>query len=327
MIDVTAGINGYVELIKRKNGIVTEHRGFPNTLLQYAVTELLYRMNLRYGDGWELAQYFFLGTDDTETSLNDPGLLNRSTLPGKLYHTVSFDELNDAQNKLKWNEVTLRYSYSAGEAQGVWKEFGCADSSEYSIAFNRALVRDSNGVPAELHVQADETLDVAITFRITIGLQEAKNLEMYISQDRGTVPYIIEPLTSDYFSVNSSYNMWKTGSPVEALQVLDENGNYLSFNTGPWPNNPVNDTVSPDIRTTYEKENRLSRHEITIRDGENDVYIGGFIFGPSTRFDVAMFLVTFDTPILKPAYKTVSFQLTTAVQVEYPDSPWEIIGA
>lgn len=326
MIDVGIGINGYVELTKRKNGIVTEHRGFPNTLLQYAMTELLHRM-YESNNPWMLGQYFFLGTDDTEPTLNDPGLLNRSGLPGKKYDTASFREQNDKENQLKWAEVTFKFSYLAGEATGIWREFGCANDSSYSLAFNRSIIRDSNKVPSELHVQSDESLEAVVTFRITQGLQGIRNSDLYISLDRGTEPYTIESLDSEYWSGNDSKTVWKNNGFVNYLKVLDETGNYLSFNTGPWPNNPVNEIVSPSIETVYEKENRLARHTISIRDGENDVYIGGFIFGPSTSFTSAMYEMMFVNPILKPAHKTFSFELTTAIQVGYPDSPWEIIGA
>lgn len=322
--DINVGANGHFRFTKYKGDIVTEERESSNLILQGGLTRMFELMRSS-SNSWALAQYLFFGKSDIEPTRGDPGLRDPDPRDGKRYNSYELRTFNDPQNLLKWTEASLRYSFNVGELTGTWNEVGTRSSSGITegYAFNRALIRDINGVPNPLVIEADEALEVEFTFRLTLGLQTAQQGSFFLSLDRERISYSLKPLDSDYWSSSNSKNILSQGLPIEHIVVLDESLSPLSFNTGPWPNSPVNRNVSPSISRNYNVNGRFMRFDITIRDGEEDAYIGGFAFGPSTSSTDWMFLIELDEPLLKPAFNTVTMSIVASLNVSYPESPWD----
>lgn len=323
MPQVECGFSGRISMTKRKGGRVTEDRTFNNVMLHYGVTELLRAMEVdsSYNPPWELARYVFLGTDDTPASRNNPGLLARSGMPGKENHSESFRTLNDTQNMNRFAEVTLYFNYPAGEATGTWYEVGLANTSDYSdIAINRALIRDENGVPNPLVVRAEESLDVGITLRMTVGVQEPVNQETYFNLELGTKKYTLRALNSDYWSGGNSKNVWLGGSPIKRIVALDASGDPISI-AGGWTGS--GNTTNTSINYTYDIPGRLMRADIEIPFGDNDEEIHGFAFGPSTHPEDWMFEAMFDVPLIKPANILLDMEVIMAMSIQHPVLPWD----
>lgn len=312
---------GQIFIEKTKKGVVTEKRLFSNTFLQYGLTELFRLMQGNFSkEPWEIARFLFFGTGDKEPTANDSGLLEIDLATSKETRGQAFRTVNDETNLARYAEVTLYFDYPAGEMTGTWLEMGLADSPDYSgFPINRALIRDASNVPNSLVVEADEALNVGITLRIVVGVQEYVEQASYLSQDRGNIRYNLRSLPSVYWFTGNDLNIWKDGFFIQRMVLLDENKDPKEIKGG-WTDEGNQSNAS--IEYTYEVENRVMRTQVQIPFSANDELLYGFAFGPSTDPDEWMFEVTFTEPLFKSKDSLFNMEIVLSVFVEFPTFEW-----
>ena len=303
MIHLPASVSGELRLEKRRAGVVTEVRAFHNLVMTGPFNQLI--ADLRGDNAWQNAQYLFLGTGDSEPTPTDSGLEQRSGLAGKLASSQAFTNWVDPPNGERWADVTLQYDFAVGEATGEWAEIGAAADAGYTAPYNRALIRDENGVPTSLVVMSYEALTVYLTLRLREGLGfPVRGSTTYRGQAIG---FTLTPLDSRYWS-DDAYSPWQSGYAHRVVELLNAGGGDLSFTTPPWPASNPDSSASPSVSLAHDLASRTTTASVSLRDSASDVEIHGIAFGPTGSIADWIYRLDFDAPLVKPAYDTLTFQ-------------------
>lgn len=167
-----------------------ERMQFENIVLDVGWEHFAYRAFYTYC----FPDYLFLGTGTSEPQRTDPGLEAVSqTLPGCHRTTTETDfAVRYTQGEPLLHEVTLRFDYDEGVAEGVWTELGLAYERDYTEPYNRSLFRDENGDPTSLTILSDEYLTVFVQLQLLIDTTPQTGTFQFNGE---TVNYTANPVT------------------------------------------------------------------------------------------------------------------------------------
>lgn len=207
-VGIGVGLAGRFSVEKRnRNGDITWSSEFDNLVLDVGWDN--FKQQLIDRASHPMPNYLYLGTGTSEPQATDSGLEKVSeTLPGKLRTHPSDDEYEDNEED-RWAQVTKKFKYEEGEAEGVWTELGLAYGSDYDAPYNRSLIRDQNGDPVSLTILSDEYLTVYVQLRLYFG----------DATGEGSFDYNGETIDYTLSHGSTFYN-----------DMLEEGTNYMNFN-------------------------------------------------------------------------------------------------
>lgn len=304
MLEIGLGVSGRFTLEKRVGDTITERRSWHNVVLDSAFNNLV--AALHGTDAYTVAQYLFFGTGTTEPTRIDTGLEVRGGLPGKAVAGITTTGYLDGIKGDRFADVVLRYSFGAGEAQGVWTELGTASDAEYTLPFNRALIRDENGYPTPLRVTSEESLTVYLELR----LREAIGYPMrtsFILPDGSETKATVTPLDASAYTHTGTGNVWRAGFANRHGKLLNASREELTYLTLPWPYDPPESTIKPVVSYEHNVNTRTTRMNFYLGASNSEVWVDGIGFGPGTDW---IYRMMFDEPFSKPFLQSLEFAAT-----------------
>lgn len=157
-------------------------------------------------------KYLFLGTGTSEPQETDTGLEQVSqTLAGKGAAGTSLvgESFSGGVGKC---HVDMTFNYGEGEAEGVWSELGLSYTSDYTMPYNRSLIRDDAGNPITLTILSDEYLTVYVRLSLYLVQPSAESsIITYNGQDHTVTWEMTSNIVSEIYS--SGCMPWASGFP------------------------------------------------------------------------------------------------------------------
>lgn len=204
-VGIGLDVEGHIKVEKWAKGGPVEVREFPNVVLNVGWEN----MKTRFTVDPVNPRYLYLGTGTTEPKATDTGLQAiGSSLGSKFRFSESFGG-NASQRRF---DVTIRFDYGEGEAQGTWTELGLAYGETYTQPFNRALFRDQNGAPQAITVLSDEFLRVFVTLHLFVIFDSDQVFHWNFNGVPATSEFTpgIKNNTEGWLpiAVNGAYNFW-----------------------------------------------------------------------------------------------------------------------
>ena len=276
--------------------------------------------NIVLDTGWEnfkqkaffaycFPDYLFLGTGTSEPQRTDLGLEAVSQqLPGCHRTTNETDfAVRYTEGEPLLHEVTLRFDYGEGVAEGVWTELGLAYGRDYTEPYNRSLFRDENGNPISLTILSDEYLTVFVQLQLLIDTTPQTGSFQFNEQ---TVNYIANPVT---FRQSTRANIFKEGLARYGVfgggRIFTPRVHLASY-SDPAPGSDTGVTSSFDrdaLRATAELR-------LDPNNGFTDFSLVGFTAeGGWNKDDGLLYIAFFDQLITK----TEAERLTGGWSIEY----------
>ena len=194
----------------------TGHRRFANTILDAGWREWLHRMPQ---PAYSLVpQWLCFGEGDSEPSANDTGLESPQFDTQREASNTRHGGLVDAGTLSGYSEVIVDFDYPEGALAGVWQELGLSFAPQGVQPFNRALIRDENGVAAPLVVLGDEPVKVRVRLRLSL-------------KGWGSPLELSDLNTQAVFSLDSNladdqYGAWRQGLPMLGGEIAGARGRF-----------------------------------------------------------------------------------------------------
>lgn len=114
-------------------------------------------------------RWLTFGTEATEPDANDPGLLAPALETEREAKAIRYGGQLDVTRLRAYSEATVEFEYAPGELAGEWNELSLAFEPGYRRPFNRALIRDENGVACPLIVLSSEPVKLTLRLRLVFS--------------------------------------------------------------------------------------------------------------------------------------------------------------
>lgn len=196
----------------RPTGQITIEQGgkartFSNLVLEKGWRSLVSRGSS--GSGEMVPKWLYFGTGETEPSHDDEALEQVAQHTGKEAASIEYGGFVNASDRTAYSEAIARFDYGPGEITGEWTELGLFYDSDRQEPYNRALVRDENGVPVPLLVLSDQPVTVYVRLRIHLDTEWGREIEL----GEG-MPGVIGTISVDNNIAVDGKGVWQTGLPL-----------------------------------------------------------------------------------------------------------------
>lgn len=194
----------------------TQQRRFANTILNTGWREWLHRMPK--SEASLIPQWLCFGVGDSEPSTTDAGLELPQLDTEREASSMDHGGLVDAGTLSGFSEVVLDFDYPEGALAGVWQELGLSFAPEGVQPFNRALIRDENGVAVPLVVLTHEAVKVRVRLRLSLkGWGSAFTLSGLNTR---------AVLSLDGNLADDQFGIWAQGLPMLGGEIAGESARF-----------------------------------------------------------------------------------------------------
>lgn len=221
-----------IELGVKPTGMVeiiagSQRRRFSNLVLDDGWASLLSRMGSSDGD--MVPRWLSLGTGESEPEQSQEGLEEREASTEREATGVEYGGFVSASSLTAYSEAMVRFEYEPGELTGEWTELGLSYGSGYAEPYNRALIRDENGVPTPLLVMSDEPVTAYIRLRLYMG-GWGRSIDLG-GRDNGAFQGHTGTIALEGGIADSENGIWLKGFPIYGAEMGGESSQLEGLDT------------------------------------------------------------------------------------------------
>jgi hypothetical protein len=153
--------------IRLKNRDGETWRRFSNIVTDQGWVTMIQKIN--EADGAMAPKFLRFGLSDEEPSRADTSLIQPAG-PIKGHTSITYGGLVNAGQLIAYSTAFIRFDFAPGELSGQrWAELGLSYNSNGTSLYNRALIRDENGVPVPLVCLPDQSVTVWVRLRLYLN--------------------------------------------------------------------------------------------------------------------------------------------------------------